>query len=313
MTTILQLCPFSDSLEAALARRGTVIRWHELDDALRSAWLAEHASDVRVVATGGHIGCPTSLMTRLPKLALVAINGVGYDKVDLEVAHHHGVAVTTTPDVLTDDVADLAIGLVIALLRDLPRADRFVREGAWLAGNLPLGRRVSGRRFGIVGLGRIGKAIADRLAAFGPVAYSGTTAKPVPYAFHADAASLARDSDVLIVACAASPATQGLIDAAVLDALGPDGYLINIARGSVVDEVALSQALAEGRIAGAALDVYADEPRVTEALITSARTVLAPHIASATVETRSAMADLVIANIDALIAGQPLPTPVVAP
>jgi len=304
----LQLCPFSAYLEAGLNARFKVVRWFEMDEGARAAWLAAHGPSVRAVVTGGHIGCTNALIESLPALGVIAINGVGFDKVDLDFARRHGVSVTTTPGVLTDDVADLAIGLIIGLLRGIPAADSFVRAGEWPKGDRAPARQVSGCRFGIVGLGRIGEAIAARLAVFGPVAYAGTREKPVPYAFHADATALARWADVLVIACAASPATRHLIDGGVLEALGPDGYLVNIARGSVVDEAALAAALQDNRLAGAALDVFEDEPDVPEALLRSPRTVLTPHIASATVETRRRMADLVLANLDALTAGMPLPS-----
>lgn len=300
---MLQLCPLSLRLEEGAARYGEVIRWFELDFAAQAAWLADHAAEVRVVLTGGHIGCDTDLIAALPSLGLIAINGVGFDKVDLPVAHARGIAVTTTPDVLTDDVADLAVGLILSLLRDLPRADAFVRAGDWLRGSLPLARKVTGRRFGIVGLGRIGAAIAARLEAFGPVAYTGHKAKPVPYAFHADPAALAAACDVLVIACAATSETRDLIDGAVLAALGGDGVLVNVSRGSVVDEAALIDALQAGRILGAALDVFVDEPNVPAALIASDHTILTPHVASATVETRVAMADMVLANVKAFLSG----------
>jgi lactate dehydrogenase-like 2-hydroxyacid dehydrogenase len=304
----LQLCPLSDYLEAELAGRGPVVRWFDLDVAAQEDWLAKNADSVRIVVTGGHLGCSNDLMAALPALGLIAINGVGYDKVDIPFARERGVAVSTTPGVLTDDVADLAIGLTIGLLRGLPAADRFVRDGRWLEDGFPLKRKMSGRRFGIVGLGHIGRAIADRLAPFGPVAYHGRMAKEAPYRFEPDLLALARDSDVLLLACAATEETRNLIDGAVLDALGREAYLVNVARGSVVDEEALVQALESGDIAGAALDVFVDEPSVPSGLIASDRTVLAPHIASATAETRKAMADLVLANVDALLAGQPLPS-----
>lgn len=298
----------SADLEAALDARGQRVRVDPDID-----WLADHAARVRLIVTGGQTGAPRDLVEALPNLGLIAINGVGYDKVDIAHAAARGVTVTNTPGVLTDDVADLAIGLVIGLLRDLPRADAHVRGGAWAKGDLPLARKVTGRRFGIVGLGRIGSAIADRLRAFGPVAYTGRAQKPVDLPFHPDAASLAAASDVLIVAAAASAETRHLIDARVLEALGPGGVLVNVARGSVVDEAALVAAIEGGRIAGAALDVFADEPNVSSALIDSDRTMLTPHIASATVETRAAMAALVLDNIDAFLAGRPLPTPIPPP
>ncbi len=306
--TILQLSPMSADLEAALDARGDRVRVDPDAD-----WLAAHADRVRIIVTGGQTGAPRDLIEALANLGLIAINGVGYDKVDIAHAAARGVSVTNTPGVLTDDVADLAIGLVIGLLRDLPHADAHARSGAWANGDLPLARKVTGQRFGIVGLGRIGSAIADRLRAFGPVAYTGRSQKPVDLPFHPDAASLAAASDVLIVAVAASAETRHLIDARVLEALGPGGVLVNVARGSVVDEDALVEAIREQRIAGAALDVFADEPNVPGALIDSDRTMLTPHIASATVETRAAMAALVLDNIDAFLGQRPLPTPIPPP
>jgi lactate dehydrogenase-like 2-hydroxyacid dehydrogenase len=206
--------------------------------------------------------------------------------------------------VLTDDVADLAVGLILALLRQLPAGDRFVRAGTWTEREPELAHKVSGRRFGILGLGQIGQAIAHRLAAFGAVAYSSRTRKDLPYTYCASAVELARSSQVLIVAAAASAAARNLVGREVLDALGPQGYLVNVSRGALVDEPELIRALNEGRIAGAALDVFADEPRVPEALRDAPNVVLTPHVGSATVETREAMARAVVANLDAWLAGQ---------
>ena len=306
----LQLCPLSDYLAAGLATRLELVPWFELDDAARSAFLANRASECRLVLTGGHIGCPSELMQALPALELIAINGVGFDKVDLALAAARGVAVSNTPDVLTDDVADLAVGLIIAQMRGIAAGDAFVRAGRWTAGELPLGRKVSGKRFGIVGLGRIGSAIAARLAPFGPVAYTSRSAKNCPYTHMADLAELAHWADCLIVACPANAATANLIDARILGEIGPRGLLVNIARGSIVDEPALVEALASGALGFAALDVFAHEPQVPLALREAANTVLTPHVGSATGETRIAMADLVLANVDAFLGGAPLPTPV---
>jgi len=311
MSVALQLNPFSASLEAELARRLEVVRWFELDHGERAAWLGARGAEVVAIVAGGHIGGPTELIQALPQLKIVAINGVGFDKVDLALARSRGVRVTTTPGALTDDVADLAVGLIISLLRQIPAADIHVRAGAWPFGEWPLGRKVTGRRFGVLGLGHIGGAIARRLAAFGPVAYTSRAAKPVPYEFQPNVLALAGACDVLVVACSANASTRHLVDAPVLDALGPEGWLVNVSRGSVVDEAALIQALGAQRIAGAALDVFEDEPRVPEALRASPRVVLTPHIASATVETRAAMAALVLANIDAVLRGEEPPTPVV--
>ena len=310
MPVALQLNPLSPRLQDGLAQRLEVVRWFELEDGQRRAWIEERAPDVVAIVAGGHVKGPTELMQRLPKLKIVAINGVGYDNVDLALARSRGVRVTTTPGTLTDDVADLAVGLIIALLRRIPAADAHVRSGAWPAGELPLARKVTGRRFGVLGLGHIGAAIAARLAPFGPVAYSSRTEKPVPYAFHADAAALARASDVLVVACSANPSTRHLVNAEVLEALGQGGWLVNVSRGSLVDEAALIEALEAGRIAGAALDVFEDEPNVPQALRASPKVVLTPHIASATTETRAAMADLVLANLDAVLRGEEPPTAV---
>jgi lactate dehydrogenase-like 2-hydroxyacid dehydrogenase len=306
----LQLCPFSPALEQGLSEMLEVARWFELDAEQQAMLLGTRAAEVRAVVTGGHIGCPRELMAALRGLGIIAINGVGYDKVDLGGARARGVRVTTTPDVLTADVADLAVGLVIDLLRGITPGDRHVREGRWMEGERPLKQRVTGRRFGVVGLGRIGRAIADRLGVFGPVRYHGPTQKDVPFTFEPDLPALAAWADVLVVTCQANAATFGLIDTTILEALGPQGNLVNVARGSVVDEPALIAAVTNGTIAGAALDVFADEPRVPQALIDSDRVVLTPHIASATAECRKEMADLVLANLRAFLAGEPLPSAV---
>ena len=307
----LQLCPFSAHLESELARRFEVIRWFELPVPAQQQTLEKRAAAIRAVVTGGHIGCPKELMVALPALGIIAINGVGVDKVDLSLARARGVRVVRTPGVLADDVADLAVGLVIGLLRGIPAADAFVRRGEWEKGGWPLARKVSGRRFGILGLGEIGSAIASRLAPFGPVAYSGPRRKPVPYPFHAGVLELARASDVLVISCPANESTQHLVGASVIDALGSQGYLVNVARGSIVDQGALTAALAAGRLQGAALDVFEDEPHVPGALLASNRVVLTPHIASATVEVRAEMADLILRNLDAFMSGTPLAAPVV--
>ena len=301
----LQMCPFSPFLEQELRARFELHRWFEIAEPDR--FVRERAHAVRAVVTGGHIGIPPELMARFPALGIVAVNGVGFDKIDVKEARRRGIRVSITPNVLTDDVADLAIGLVIALLRDIPASDRHVREGLWPAGERPLSRKVSGRRFGIVGLGNIGTAIAARLAPFGSIAYCDLKPKQAPYEFVPSAVQLARQSEVLILATTASASTRQLVGRDVLEALGPDGYLVNVARGSLVDEEELIRALGDRRIAGAALDVFADEPRVPESLRFMPNVILTPHIASATIETREAMARAVVANLDAYFAGQPPP------
>ena len=303
---LLQLCPFAPELEAELARDFAVTRLFAPGD----AEIADGTS-IRAIATGGHIGAPGALIERLPNLGIIAINGVGYDKVDLDLARRRGIRVTTTPGVLTDDVADAAVGLVIALFRRLPAADAHVRAGAWPTASFPLARRLSGSRFGIVGLGSIGAAIAHRLSAFGPVAYTGPRAKPLPYRFVPDLRTLAGEVDVLVLTALADSSTRHMVDASVLDALGPRGCLINVARGSLVDEEALVAALAAGRLGGAGLDVFADEPHVPAGLLTMPNVVLTPHIGSATVESRRQMAELVLANLRAFVDGAPLPTALV--
>ena len=309
-TEILQLCPLMPALEQALAERFTVHRFFEAADA--DAFLAERAGALRGVVTGGHIGIPTELAARLPALEIVAINGVGFDKVDLAEAKRRGVRVSNTPDVLTEDVADLAIGLIVSALRQIPRGDAHVRAGHWPSGDLPLGSKVSRRRYGIFGFGRIGQAIARRLEGFdAEIAYASRSPIDTAYPRFDSVAELAAWADVLVVSASASAETRNIIDGGVLEALGPKGVLVNVARGSLVDEPALLRALEEKRIAGAALDVFADEPRVPERFFTLPNVVLTPHMASATHETRQAMADLVLANLDAHFAGRDMPTALV--
>jgi lactate dehydrogenase-like 2-hydroxyacid dehydrogenase len=306
---LLQLCPFSPALEAALTELFEVCRLFSLGDA--DGWLEAHGGDVRAIATGGHIGASNALVERLPALGIIAINGVGFDKVDLDLARSRGIRVTTTPRVLTDDVADLAVGLIIGLLRGVVPADGHVRSGQWLSGDRPLARKVSGRTFGIVGLGQIGGALAARLSPFGPVLYTDLEPRDARYGFEPDLETLAARSDVLVLASSANESTYHLVDARILRALGPNGYLVNVARGSLVDEAALAEALRQGTVAGAALDVFEDEPRVPAALAALPNAVLTPHIGSATVETRQAMADLVVANLRAFREGGALPSALV--
>lgn len=303
----LQLCPFPAELEAALEQRLEVVRWFALGEAARQQLLDSSASAVRAVISSGGIGCPATLVNALPALGAIVLNGVGLDRVDLPLLQQRGIALGTTRGVLTEDVADLAVGLLIGLLRGIPAGDAHVRAGLWPGGERPLGHKVSGRRFGILGLGQIGEAIARRLAPFGPVSWSGPRPKPVDWPYHPDVLSLARASDVLVVACPATATTRHLVDDRVIEALGPQGFLVNISRGAVVDETALTAALAAGRLAGAALDVFENEPHVPESLRQLPGTVLTPHVASATHETRRRMGELVLANLDAFLQGRPMP------
>lgn len=284
-------------------------RLHDTDPAA----FAAVAPRVRAVAASGESKVSAELIARLPALEIVSVMGVGYDGVDVAAAKARGVVVTHTPDVLNDEVADTALGLMLCAARQLPAADRYVRAGDWASkGPMPLQTRMSGKRLGLVGMGRIGKAIAHRALAFGmPVAYTARSAKrELPYRFCATAAELAAESDFLVVITPGGAATRKLVDATVLKALGPKGILVNVARGSVVDEAALIDALEQGVIAGAALDVFENEPQVPDRLRALPQVVLAPHIGSATRETRQAMAALALGNLAAHFAGQPLPTPV---
>ena len=264
-----------------------------------------------VVTSGGGAGIQRALMEQLPKLKLIACFSVGLDSVDLAAARERGIAVTNTPDVLTDDVADLAIGLMLATARRIAAADRFVRAGSWLKGGFPLTSKVSGKRLGIVGMGRIGQGIARRAAAFDmQIAWHGPSEKKLPYRFEPNLVELARSVDFLVAACPGGAATRGLISREVMTKLGPKGVFINISRGSVVDEAAMVELLQIGQLGGAGLDVFVDEPRAPTALFNLDNVVLQPHQASATDETRGAMAQLVLDNVAAYAAGRPLVTPV---
>ena len=270
------------------------------------------APRIRAIAASGESTVDAALMDRLPALQIISVMGVGYDGIDVTAAKARNVVVTHTPGVLNDDVADLAIGLMLATARAIPQGDRHVRAGLWPSGPMPLARKVSGARLGLVGMGRIGQAIAQRASAFAmSVAYTARSAKAeLSYRYLPSARALAAESDFLVVITPGGAGTRKLIDAEVLAALGADGILVNVARGSVVDETALIDALQRGVIAGAGLDVFGSEPNVPQALRDLNNVVLTPHIGSATGATRRAMADLAFANLHALFNGRPLPSPV---
>lgn len=310
MPTLLQICPIHPEAQARLDAGYTLMR-ADLP-AIDAAWLAANADKVDGLVTGGHLGIPAALMTALPNLKVVGINGVGYDKVDLDLARSRGVRVSNTPDVLTEDVADLAVGLTLSLLRRLPHAHAHVQAGKWPSGEMKLARKLSGKRIGIFGLGRIGRAVAKRFGGFTDhIAYTDVVQHDVPFTYHRDAVALAGACDIFVICAAASGSTRKVIGMPVFEALGPNGVLVNIARGSIVDEPALVQALQDGKLGGAALDVFEDEPNVPVELMTMEHVVVTPHIASGTHETRQAMGDLMIDNLDAFFAGMALPTPVV--
>ena len=269
--------------------------WLESD---RAGFLTSHTGQLAGGVTMSRHGGSADVMACL-RGTVLACFGVGFDTIDLAAAVQHGVAVSTTPDVLTDCVADIGFGLILATARQLVAADRFVQTGRWKDGSFALSTRVSGKRLGIVGLGRIGAAVARRASGFDmPVRYHGPKAHAdAPYVFEADLLALARWADFLVLTCRGGPATHHMISAQVLQALGKKGFLINIARGSVVDELALVQAIAQGTIAGAGLDVLEKEPQVPAGLLGNDRVVVLPHVAATTYETRAAMEKLVFDNL----------------
>jgi len=267
---------------------------------------------VRALVGGGEGKIDAGYMALFPALELIAVCGVGYDGIDVAAAKKRGIMVTHTPNVLNDDVADLAMGLLLSVARKIPAADRFTRNADWLDGPFQLTRKLSGAKLGMVGMGRIGQAIAKRALAFDmDIAYFARHARPeLPYTFVPDLIALAAQSDYLLVITPGGAATKNLINAPVLAALGPQGFLVNVARGSVVDQAVLIEALKKKMIAGAALDVYVDEPNVPTDLRKLDNVVLTPHMASGTVETRKAMSALTMDNLNAHMAGLPVKTPV---
>ena len=287
-----------------------------VEAAERESFLSSHGEEITAVVTSGRTGVDAGLMSALPNLGAVVNFGVGYDTTDVDAAAARGVGVSNTPDVLTDCVADTAVGLMIDVMRQFSASDRYVRAGRWpVEGMYPLTRQVSNTRVGIMGLGRIGGAIAKRLSAFGcAISYHNRNrVADSAYDYVSSPEQLAQDVDVLIVAAAGGSGTRKLVSREVIDALGADGYLVNIARGSVVDEEALVEALSEGRLAGAGLDVFADEPKVPEALLTMDNVVVLPHVGSGTLQTRAAMESLTLRNLDTFLESGELVTPVPMP
>ena len=284
---------------------------HEAPD--RAAFLKQHAPAVRGLATFGPMAVDGKFMDALPKLEIIANFGVGVDAINLDDAKKRGIIVTNTPDVLNEAVADTALALILNTVRRFPQAEHYLRGGNWASrGPYPLTTDAGGKTLGILGLGRIGEAIANRAKACGmKIRYHNRNRKDVPYPYDPDPVALAKNCDVLLVVTPGGPETNKLVNAKVLDALGPQGFLVNIARGSVIDEPVLLRYLQEKRIAGAGLDVFADEPRVPPEFFTLENAVLFPHVGSATVETRKAMGDLQIENLRLHFAGKPVRTRVV--
>ncbi|MBN9588407.1 MAG: dihydrofolate reductase [Alphaproteobacteria bacterium 64-11] len=299
---ILQFVPLRPEVQRELEARYRVHGKDRLD---------EVASIVRGVVTNGHSGPPPHIIDRLAKLEVICSASVGYDGIPVEYARSKGIPVTNTPEVLNDDVADLAIALMIMTARRLVASDRYVRSGQWpVKGEYPLASRASGKTVGILGMGRIGREIGRRAEAMNNrVAYhSRRPVAGVSYDHYPDLVALANDSDFLIVIIPSTPETQKIVSKEVIEALGPSGILVNVARGAVVDEDALVDALVSGRLGGAGLDVFANEPQVPEVLFGMDNVVLQPHVGSATHETRRAMSQLVLDNLDAHFAGRPLLT-----
>jgi lactate dehydrogenase-like 2-hydroxyacid dehydrogenase len=313
--TVLQVGPLKPSLEQTLQDDyAAFVLPDDADD--RATFLSTHGDEITAAVTSGRTGVDAALMSALPKLGAVVNFGVGYDTTDVDAAAERGVAVSNTPDVLTDCVADTAVGLMIDVMRQFSASDRYVRAGRWpVDGMYPLTRQVSNTSVGIIGLGRIGSAIAKRLTAFGcTISYHNRhKVEDSPFEYVSSPEELAKRVDVLVVAAAGGAGTQKLVSGEVIECLGVNGYLVNIARGSVVDEVALVEALTAGRLAGAGLDVFADEPNVPEALTKMDNVVVLPHVGSGTVQTRAAMEALTLRNLDSFLETGALVTPVPLP
>lgn len=307
--TVLVLAPLTPARQAEMEALWEVHRLDRAPDP--EAMLAEVGPRVRAVVTDGHRGLTAAQVARLPRLALVASGSAGLEGIDRGALDARGVPLTNPSAALAEEVADLALALTLAAWKRLPAMDAHVRSGAWARGEFPLGRTLQGRCMGILGLGTIGAAIARRAEAFGlRLAYHARRARETPIAYEPTLRGLAERSDILVVVVPGGPATRGMVDAEVLDALGPRGLLVNVARGSVVDEPALVAALAEGRLGMAALDVMWDEPRPDPRLTALPNVLLTPHVGSATEETRDAMSANVLRNLRALFEGRPLVSPV---
>ncbi|ATM85246.1 MULTISPECIES: 2-hydroxyacid dehydrogenase [Yersinia] len=305
---VLIIAPVMDYLTEKLEQNFTVYKLFDVAD--QGVFLAEQGKNIKGIVTRGDIGVTNEVLALLPEVEIISIFGVGTDAVDLDYTRERKIIVTTTPGVLTDDVADTALGLIIATSRRLCQADKFLRAGQWPHSSLPLASKVTGKRLGVFGMGRIGQAIARRATGFDmQIAYTDTAhIDSLPYQYVPDLISLAQQSDILVVAISGGKDSAGLVDKTIFAAMPNHAILINIARGSMINQDELIQALQQQEIGGAGLDVFADEPNVPQALIEMDNVVLLPHIASATKETRIQMSDIVFSNILAHFSGNKAPT-----
>jgi lactate dehydrogenase-like 2-hydroxyacid dehydrogenase len=304
VNSVLQVGHFPEIMQAEIDRRFTPI--HHPDPQAPAP-----AGNFQAILVRSNTKLPEALVKQIPSIRMVATCGVGYDNLPLDYLKAQGIKASNTPGVLNDAVCELAIGMMLALLRHIPEAQEYVKSAEWSKGPFRLTTTLAGKRVGISGMGRIGQDLAKRLEPFKvDIAYSGPNKKSLPYAYYSDVQALAKACDILFLACPATPDTNKMINADVLDALGPTGYLINIARGSVVDEPALLYALQHKKIAGAALDVFENEPNPSPAFLTLDNVLLTPHIGSATSETRIAMTNLAVDNLEAFFKQQTLPSEV---
>lgn len=309
MQKILVIEHIPDDLRAALSGEFEIHDCYKADN--KDAIIDAIADEVQIILQGGATILDVALIDRLPQLKLIAICGVGYDGVPLDVCRERSIAVANTPDVLTDDVADIALALVIMTSRRLLYANRFLLDHQWEKSEAALTTTLSGKKVGILGMGRIGKAIARRLSACSMnVVYSGRTRQDIDYEYFADLREMAKAVDILVIACPGGETTRRLVDRKVLEELGPKGILINVGRASVTDEETLIDMLETRQILGAGLDAFDNEPVVTQRLLDLKNAVLFPHVGSATVETRTKMAEICVSNITAFAAGKALLTPV---
>lgn len=297
MTDLFMIGGATDVMLARLREKFAIHRAADMADPL--AWLAENGGRIEYVATNGHDGVKPEIMAAMPNLKVISCYGVGYDAIDTVKARDRGVVVTHTPNVLNAEVATTALLLLMSCYREVLRDDAYVRSGKWESdGNAPLTRSMDNQTIGILGLGRIGQAIADKLAPFGTtIVYHSRNRKDVAYRYYGNLTEMAGDVDALVCITPGGPSTQGLVNAEVIEALGPQGTLINVSRGSVIDEDAMIAALQDGRLGWAGLDVFEQEPKVPEALRLMPNVVLLPHVGSATVETRAAMGALTVDNL----------------